>query len=542
MNHAVRQKKQKKTIDFAELGYETMLACGDETRAKHICALDLRAYADQLQPELAGLNAEITEKKHQGGALHAHLYDRPVPVNDAAMLSHSQRIRILLVLSLLTAMACLTGNTTTFYLLGWGIFLTLLAAAGMTALPAAVGHLAYEKIVASHRGLQTAVIVTAVILCFAGLYQLADARRMMVDRATVTPATTSFVDGGPADGSIGQEAKPQEGAESKIHGTLGGAMLLLTIAAELMLGLLAGLLTKAQADEDFAAWRTLKRTGEVVIALETKVSELLSSIEIAEKRCMAGILRAQNVWSKRRPPYHRALMAFTLLVLCTGRWSEAQMIEHHEGMLIDVSGSISKGGTTNDLFHQYLVATKKLLLTEPASSRVWVSSISSDSFGGIREVVKGWTPDARGVFTDDLDRARHQLATSFERNSSGMSPVAAGTDIFGGLWHLKAVFESNQKSTQGASKAIWIFSDMMNETREFPMPSLLASGPEQMLERVKANGLLVPLNGYKIHIYGASPSGLTPQMWMTVKGFWTAYFSAAGAELVSYSAECDVER
>lgn len=34
---------------------------------------------------------------------------------------------------------------------------------------------------------------------------------------------------------------------------------------------------------------------------------------------------------------------------------------------------------------------------------------------------------------------------------------------------------------------------MMNETQDFPMPTLIAIGPEQMLERAKANGLLVLL-------------------------------------------------
>ena len=74
------------------------------------------------------------------------------------------------------------------------------------------------------------------------------------------------------------------------------------------------------------------------------------------------------------------------------------------------------------------------------------------------------------------------------------------------------------------------------------MPTLVETGPERMLETARANGLIVPLNGYKIHIYGVSPSGLRPQAWVTVKKFWALYFSAAGADLVSYSAECEVQR
>jgi len=70
----------------------------------------------------------------------------------------------------------------------------------------------------------------------------------------------------------------------------------------------------------------------------------------------------------------------------------------------------------------------------------------------------------------------------------------------------------------------------------------METGPERMLEQAKASALLVPLPGYKIYVFGASPSGLTPQAWLAIKNFWTMYFSVAGAELVSYSAESDSQR
>ena len=76
---------------------------------------------------------------------------------------------------------------------------------------------------------------------------------------------------------------------------------------------------------------------------------------------------------------------------------------------------------------------------------------------------------------------------------------------------------------------------MMNETKDFPVPELIDLGPQRMLERARADGLVVPLSGYRIHIHGASVRGLTPQAWMILKQFWSECFSAAGSELVSYS-------
>lgn len=531
--------------DFEEFGHQTMLECGDEARALRICGLHLQAYEDELQPELRRRDSEMVEIKNQASALHSHLYDRAVPVNDARMLSHALKTRILLFLTVLAAIACLVGNMTTFYLLGFGFLLTFFSGAGMTALPLVVGHLAYEWIMSTSKWLQILAVLVAVALTCGGILMVGQARRDMVDRAASTPITSSYVDGvDTQNDQAAQEPKSEEGSESKIHQTLGKGMLLIMIAAELALGFLVGLLVRMHTDEDYAAWRKVKALAELLIAVEERVSELITLPEMAKKRCLAGILRAQNVRNRRHPPYHRALTMLVLLMLIAARASQAQTIERYEGILIDTSGSISRGGTTNELFHEYLIATKKLLLTEPPNSRVCVSSISTDSFGGTREILKGWTPGSRGVFTDDLNRARRQLASSFEVKSSGMAPVASGTDIFGGLWHLKALFESGLKfdASQSTPKTIWIFSDMMNETKGFRMPDMIDLGPKEMLARAKADGLVVPLNGYRIYIYGASASGLTPLAWVTVKEFWTEYFSAAGADLISYSGECNTDR
>jgi hypothetical protein len=543
--------KTRKIVDFEKLGFETMLKCEDIEIAKPICALELQAYAGGLQPELERLESETQLNKQKSAALLEDLYGRPIPVDDAEMLTHGKKARILLALVASAALACLVGQTATLSLLGVGFPLALVGAVGITALPLVVGHFAFEQIVAKFKALQIALAILGVGLCFGGLLRFAEARQMMLEKATETPVTNSYVDGTDADslaaGSHTEpEPKPNDYSESRIHEEFGNALLLFMIAADLMLGYLVGQLSRMHTDKDYAAWRELQKIAEIAIQLKERISEIGSSIEIAQKRCMAGILRAQNVRRKRNIAYHRALgvVAFSLVALASARDAHAQTIERYEGILIDTSGSIAKGKANNGLFHEYLSSTQQLLLTEPANSRVWVSKIASDSFGGVVEVVSGWTPYARGVFIDDLTRARRQLAARFEDKSGGIVPVSAGTDIFGGLWHNKALFDSAPKSDSNSTvlMSIWIFSDMMNETREFSMPELVDTTPEQMLERAKANRLIVPLRGYKIHVFGASMRNLTPKQWETVRAFWVRYFSAAGAEVVSYSAECDLRR
>jgi|SRR5581483_6122396 len=529
----------KKRIDWEDFGNETAITAEDEAAAIDICALHLQAYQDQQQPTLSRLNAEIDHRRANAEALHSHLYDRPVPVKDASMLKHSLHVRIISVLCLLTAAACFVGNFATFWLMGYGLVVSFLASAGLSSLPVGIGHLAYERIVARHKGVQVALVVLIAALAFGAVFQLGRARSAVMDKATAQAITNSYVDDDTADDAI-SGPRPEEDTESRTKGTLGGAAFMITLAAELALGVLVGLFVQLRTDEDYATWQKLKRTLKKILGLQQDVAESLSRIETAKKQCMAGIRRGQSKRNKRRPPYHKALVAFVLFAMFAPLSSYAQSLEV---ILIDTSGSISRPGS-DDLFQRYLHAAKKLLITEPPNSRVWVSTIADDSFGGVREIVKGWTPEAHGIFTDDLNRARRQLARSFEPKSAELTARAPSTDIFGGLWHAKAVFESvaNRGARDGSARAIWIFSDMVNETKQFPIVAMTEIGAERMLERAKAAGFVVPLRGYKIHVYGASPSGLTPQAWMTVRQFWEMYFAAAGAELVIYSAECDVSR
>jgi len=535
--------RKTEEIDFEELGYKTMVETGDEMVARDICGLQIHAVADELSPKLSRLSSAIRELKGRRQALWAHLYDRHEPVSDAAMLGLTIAAGILIVMIVVAAIASVCGHAMTFYLFGSGFTISLVLGLALTGIATASGYQAFEKILARYPVAERVVILAAFALCFWGLFQMAQARGTMVEKLANSTSAKSFVDDNATEADSAEPSQASASEEQKMRSFLGSAMVKIMLSADIILGVLLGLFVRIRTNEDFAAWQELKKTAQDLGSLEERSNELLSSIEIAKKRCMAGILRAKYMKRKRCVPYHQVLPILLLIVLCLAASPIfAQTITRHEGILIDVSGSIGKGGANEQLFREYLLSVKKLLRTEPPNSRIWVSVITTESFGSVRTLLKGWTPDAQGVFTDDLDHARHQLVVGFKTKSAGLSPTAAGTDIIGGLWQLKTSLESGSKGTSDISKTIWIFSDMMNESASFNMPALLATGPKQMIDRAKSDGLIVPLSGYRVYVVGASPARLSPQTWYALRSFWMQYFRVAGAEVMSYSAECRSER
>ena len=189
---AMIQKTQR--IDFEALGYKTMVETGDEMITKEICGLHIHAFADELKPELSRLSSVIQQTKGRRQALWSHLYDRHVPVSDAAMLGLTIAAGILAVMIVVASVASVGGHAMTFYLFGSGLPISLVLGVALTGIATASGYQAYEKILARHKVAEGIVILAAFALCFWGLLQMAQARGTMVDKLAASTSTKSFVD------------------------------------------------------------------------------------------------------------------------------------------------------------------------------------------------------------------------------------------------------------------------------------------------------------------------------------------------------------
>ena len=296
-----------KRIDFEALGYQTMVETGDEMITRNICGLHIHAFADELRPELLRLFSTIQQRKCRRQALWSHLYDRHEPVSDAKMLGLAIATGILAVMICVALLASVGGHAMTFYLFGSGLPVSLILSVALTGIATACGYQAYEKILAGHKVGEGLVVLAAFALCFWGLLQMAQARGTMAERLATSESTKFFVDDIVAEDTPSEPARSDGSVEQKVRDLLGSAMVKIMLSADIILAILLGLFVRIRTDQDFVAWHDLKKTARDIGSLEARSNELSASIEIAKKRCMAGILRGKHIQRKRCVPYHQAL-------------------------------------------------------------------------------------------------------------------------------------------------------------------------------------------------------------------------------------------
>src|SRR6185437_54260 len=206
------------STDFEHLGYETALQSRDQAAAEQICGLHIHAFADELHPEISDLDRGINTNLGRTRALHSHLYDRPLPVSDAAMLARDHTVPILITLGAIAGVASIISHSMTFYLMGMGI-LALVIGVGMTGVAVVAGHQLFESMLVQHKQLKALTVALVAGLCFWGLLEIAMTRTRLLEKSASSDAANgaeSFVDSAPNSEVISESSasEPQSSEEA----------------------------------------------------------------------------------------------------------------------------------------------------------------------------------------------------------------------------------------------------------------------------------------------------------------------------------------
>ena len=529
---------QRLFAKYEQIGFNAILETRDFAAASQICEVHFQMAKDKLEPERRQLEVEKGECAAKQSAIKHELYERPHPVSNIAMIATRVYLAFHFIAFVPAMVVATGGNVVTFLMIGWEFGWAAVTGIGISTVAIVLGHVGLGPLL-KNGVLRAALSMVATGLFFYGLYVLAQSRGLLGQTGS-KQQPTSYVGNDAASTTV---SGPDESAslEQSVRQKLGDALVNFTIASDLLLAILFATIFAIRADVDFAAWTKLRKLEKQMRKLNKKIDEIEALVKNVAQAMAIGLRRGLTMLNKPATPPYFKIVATLLLFIALGGMvaaqSEPKMLQAY---LLDGSGSIGRRNAQSDQFRSYLFGIRSQILLAPPECRLWVFLISTDSFGSVPEVMRGWTPAGRGIFTADLDKARTQLGSAFESKSQSISPVSAGTDVIGGLFRTRATLDSLRSQTVG--KEVFIWSDMLNETQDFNMPALMSGGVEKMIEFAKSNGLIADLKGYRIYVYGASTSGMTPRIWETVRAFWKAYFQEAGATLVVYSTESSSQR
>ena len=129
-------------------------------------------------------------------------------------------------------------------------------------------------------------------------------------------------------------------------------------------------------------------------------------------------------------------------------------------------------------------------------------------------------------------RTRQALKADFETLRKPKGAPARATCILDAVAAAAEVLAQGRQA--GQALQLLVLSDMIEESplANFEREKVTPGVTERVLGQLRQRRLLPSLSGVQVHVVGAS--GRSAEHMMQVKGFWLAYFAAAGAQVGSY--------
>jgi hypothetical protein len=495
---------------------------GVVAKVEQYCAHEERRIALENQAPINALRAEFSLLVDEERRLKDLLRDAPPPGD----LRHHGRKKIFywaVAIVLTITGFCLAVYTFAPFRLGWPGY--LFCAGIATVVPFLV-----EKLLDDHRFEVVVKALTAIaaVAGIASLMLLADVRSHLLAHEIQSPPQVVIDDAQPA------EPAPQDDFYGATLGSLRLATVLLSFAMELGAGLaLREAWVKAPHNtEDWQRLRAeLANVHQQMVSLASQITRLECEPAIFEARFWRDFYKSMLTHTVQSAMKKLLILVAAALIVPHALAATPQRL--NLVVAFDLSRSVdvkNPDGTTE--FQKNVDGVTGVLAQVPAGSHVTVIGITDRSFAQPYILLSASILDDPGYFGERLSAAQRELVRVWKQRSAKLQPKFSGTDILGAFELASQIF--NQLSSGGEHKALVLFSDLRNHTRELDLET--ASGLTKASENSgSAFERRSDLHNAQVIALGVETSRRLDNSWEPMEALWRKYLDASGVRLVMFS-------
>jgi hypothetical protein len=313
---------------------------------------------------------------------------------------------------------------------------------------------------------------------------------------------------------------------------LGMVMALFALATEIGSGLAYHEVERwsRRAGESLAELRD-KKTQNLAQQrpIARKVLELEGEPARYEEAFRRDLKRAGRNWSSR---YEAAVMGILLLGLgLSGTRASAQT--HCLVVAVDLTASVAnaRGLDGKSEMERNIASVTNVLQLAPPGSHLTLIAITNATFSSPYVLLQATIDGDPGYFQERIKTAHQVLVRTWQKRSATLVSRFGQTDIMGAL-----VLASQAFAAQACRQnMLFIFSDMRQETRELNLEPGDTVPVSRSLAVAERRRLIPDLKGVDAWVMGADDAGKSVAYWTSLRDFWGAYFTKAGANLRGYS-------
>jgi len=493
------------------------------TKVEAYCAHEEQRIVLANQPRILAIQAEIALLRDEERDLAERLRQAPPPGD---LRSRRRRAVYYWTVTILLAIAAFVFSVLAFdpYRLGWKSYLYSLGIAVVT--PFLV-----EEII-ERWNKERLVKTLATVAGIAAILSLVFLAVIRGDLLAHDVATTSPVI---IDDNRDAAPEPQNDFYGQTLGLLRLTMAFLAVAMELGAGLALHRAWRVTADggEDWKALREeLKAVRGRMVALLAEMALLRNEPAIFVARFWRNFYRAMITHTVRNA-MAKLLLLVAVVVLPVLHGQAVAQEQVTIVAVLDLTQSVASAGPDGRTdFEKNVEGVTRLLAQVPVSSRVTVLGITDKSFSQPYVLLSVRVADDPGYFDERLQAARKTLVRIWKRRSRDLKPQFKYTDVLGALLVANEIFDKSPKTSR---KVLVIFSDMRHHTRDVDLESPRVVSALAVPGRKSGTIEVAPLHGTEVYVLGVDGAGKSVGYWRSLREFWAAYFSSAGATLRSYS-------